>query len=200
MVTTDQTPHWDLMNDYPNILVYISEITWQTSATPLRLIRRLDGKLNEHTHTLKKPFTVIVDAAPCHASAEYRAEVKKEMPWAWHAYVAAGYTSCAVRRPACKSFAEDCLANVGHFSIAVGLAANRPTLPIWLHDAMDCVMQRGSIHNKPWRPCLEQALNDLVQKDLEKDAKELGTLFRPGKGELQWNWLIIGRHTFRRGT
>eukprot|EP00971_Amphidinium_carterae_P242979 4824544-Amphidinium_carterae.1 len=29
----------------------------------------------------KKPFIVIIDAAPCHVSAEYRAEMKKEMQW-----------------------------------------------------------------------------------------------------------------------
>eukprot|EP00971_Amphidinium_carterae_P130621 2587826-Amphidinium_carterae.1 len=45
---------------------------------------------------------------------------------------------------------------------------------------MEFVMQRDSIHNKAWRPFLEQPLDDLVQKATE--AKELGTLFRPGKG------------------
>eukprot|EP00971_Amphidinium_carterae_P101861 2016138-Amphidinium_carterae.1 len=42
-----------------------------------------------------QPFIVIVDAAPCHVSAECRAQVKRKMPWVLHAYVAAGYTSVA---------------------------------------------------------------------------------------------------------
>eukprot|EP00971_Amphidinium_carterae_P107330 2126421-Amphidinium_carterae.1 len=45
---------------------------------------------------------------------------------------------------------------------------------------MEFVTQRDSIHNKAWRPFLEQPLDDLVWK--AKDAKELGTLFRAGKG------------------
>eukprot|EP00971_Amphidinium_carterae_P003772 74591-Amphidinium_carterae.1 len=117
-------------NDYANILVDVSENRSQTSATLLRLTRWLDGQLNEHTR--KKPFIVIVDAAPCHVSAEYRAEVKQEMFWVLNAFVAAGYTSvaepldraymrllkCVLKRVARKSFAEDCLANAGDFSIA----------------------------------------------------------------------------------
>eukprot|EP00971_Amphidinium_carterae_P179296 3556254-Amphidinium_carterae.1 len=57
---------------------------------------------------------------------------------------------CALKRAAGKTFAEDCLANPGDFSIAVGLAANRPKLLMWLHYAMEFVMQRESIHNIGW--------------------------------------------------
>eukprot|EP00971_Amphidinium_carterae_P070667 1397456-Amphidinium_carterae.1 len=78
------------------------------------------------------------------------------MPWVLHAHADAGYTSvaqpldraymrpmkCAVKRAAGKSCAEDCLANPGDFSIAVVLAANRPKLHIWFHDAMEFVMQQ----------------------------------------------------------
>eukprot|EP00971_Amphidinium_carterae_P107331 2126421-Amphidinium_carterae.2 len=116
------------------MLVNVSENRWQTSATLLRLIRWLDGQLNEHAP--KKPFIVIVDAAPCHVSAACRAEVKKEMPWVLHAYVDVGFASVAqpldraYKRPlkCALRAAGKALANPGDFSIAVRLAANRPKL------------------------------------------------------------------------
>eukprot|EP00971_Amphidinium_carterae_P258529 5131293-Amphidinium_carterae.1 len=61
------------------------------------------------------------------------------MPWALHAHVAAGYTSVA--QPLGRAFMR--MANLGDFSIAVVLAANRPKL-----DAMERVMLRDSIHDK----------------------------------------------------
>eukprot|EP00971_Amphidinium_carterae_P055192 1087886-Amphidinium_carterae.1 len=129
-----------------NILADVSENRWQITSTLLRMIRWLDGKVNEHT--LQKRFFVIIDAAPCHVSAEYRAEVKKEIPCM--AYMRP--LKCALKRAAGKSFAEDCLTNPANFNIAVGLAANGPKLPTmpW------SVMSRDSIHSKGWKPFHDQ--------------------------------------------
>eukprot|EP00971_Amphidinium_carterae_P344026 6484144-Amphidinium_carterae.1 len=148
-------------------ILLLSEQAW-TKGHPVGLSKPVTLKLTAKV----TPIVSLGKSVPWRAQIIFKGQTLRG--------VVNGYSNIVVDRAASKTFVEDCLANPSDFSIAVGLVANRLKPPMCLPEAMEFVMQRDSIHNKAWRPFLEEPLDDPVQK--AKEAKELGTLFVQEKG------------------
>eukprot|EP00971_Amphidinium_carterae_P235669 4676957-Amphidinium_carterae.1 len=151
----------------------------------------MDARINHDSPNAH--WIVVLDAAPVHIGADFRARMSKDMPWIKLAFVEPGVTSVsqpldrAMMRPLKAALQRqvasqlgieilDTLDDGGGFDINGGLVANRPRLPTWVWNAITEVAERPGLAEHAWRFVHEISKEECM--NAAKKSAAMGTLFR----------------------